>query len=77
VVIGSGMMAVRLSPDVGVQLLANSAATAAALPVIIILVGPISGAHLNPVVSLVDWLLGRRERMRAQRRTLPDGRRPA
>ncbi|WP_169983840.1 MIP/aquaporin family protein [Microbispora sp. H10836] len=62
VVIGSGVMAVRLSQDVGVQLLANSAATAAALPVIIILVGPISGAHLNPVVSLVGWLLGRRDR---------------
>ncbi|MBB2741948.1 UNVERIFIED_ORG: arsenate reductase [Microbispora rosea subsp. rosea] len=62
VVIGSGVMAVRLSPDVGIQLLANSVATAAALPVIITLVGPVSGAHLNPVVSLVDWLLGRRER---------------
>ncbi|MEU6424902.1 MIP/aquaporin family protein [Microbispora sp. NPDC046973] len=62
VVIGSGVTAVRLSPDVGVQLLADSAATAAALPVVIILVGPISGAHLNPVVSLVDWLLGRRDR---------------
>ncbi|GAA4591759.1 aquaglyceroporin AqpS [Planotetraspora phitsanulokensis] len=62
VVIGSGIMAVRLSPDVGVQLLANSAATAAALPVIIVLVGPVSGAHLNPMVSLVDWLLGRRNR---------------
>ncbi|GAA1300199.1 hypothetical protein Psi02_21590 [Planotetraspora silvatica] len=63
VVVGSGIMAARLSPDVGVQLLANSAATAAALPVIIVLVGPVSGAHLNPVVSLVDWLLGRRDRV--------------
>ncbi|GII28658.1 aquaporin [Planotetraspora mira] len=62
VVVGSGIMAARLSPDVGVQLLADSAATAAALPVIIVLVGPVSGAHLNPVVSLVDWLLGRRNR---------------
>jgi arsenate reductase len=62
VVVGSGIMAVRLSPDVGVQLLANSVATAAALPVIIVLVGPVSGAHLNPVVSLVDWLLGRKSR---------------
>jgi arsenate reductase len=62
VVVGSGIMAVRLSPDIGVQLLANSAATAAALPVIIVLVGPVSGAHLNPVVSLVDWLLGHRDR---------------
>lgn len=62
VVVGSGVMAVRLSGDAGVQLLANSAATAAALPVIIALVGPVSGAHLNPVVSLVDWLLGRRDR---------------
>ncbi|MCT9932647.1 aquaporin family protein [Planotetraspora sp. A-T 1434] len=62
VVIGSGVMAVRLSHDVGIQLLANSAATAAALPVVIALVGPVSGAHLNPVVSLVDWILGRRAR---------------
>ncbi|MEZ0071448.1 aquaporin [Planotetraspora sp. GP83] len=62
VVIGSGVMAVRVSQDAGIQLLANSAATAAALPVIIIVAGPVSGAHLNPVVSLVDWLLGRRDR---------------
>jgi glycerol uptake facilitator-like aquaporin len=55
-VVGSGIAAARLSPgDVGLQLLENAAATAAALAVIILLVGPVSGAHLNPVVSLADW----------------------
>lgn len=59
-VVGSGIAAARLSPtDVGLQLLENAAATAAALAVIILLVGPVSGAHLNPVVSLADWFLGR------------------
>ena len=59
-VIGSGIAAASLSPsDVGLQLLENAAATAAALAVIILLVGPVSGAHLNPVVSLVDWWFGR------------------
>ena len=61
VVIGSGIAAARLSPgDVGLQLLENALATAAGLAVIILLVGPVSGAHLNPVVSLADWRLGRR-----------------
>jgi len=62
VVIGSGIMAARLSPsDVGLELVENATATAAGLAVIILLVGPVSGAHLNPVVSLVDWALrGRR-----------------
>jgi glycerol uptake facilitator-like aquaporin len=60
-VIGSGIAAATLSPtDVGLQLFENAAATAAGLAVIILLVGPVSGAHLNPVVSLADWWLGRR-----------------
>jgi glycerol uptake facilitator-like aquaporin len=61
VVIGSGIAAARLSPsDVGLQLLENALATGAGLAVIILLVGPVSGAHLNAVVSIADWWLGRR-----------------
>jgi glycerol uptake facilitator-like aquaporin len=61
VVVGSGIAAAQLTPnDVGLQLLENSTATALALPVLILTFGPISGAHFNPVVSLTDWLLGRR-----------------
>ncbi|MFI7643180.1 aquaporin [Nonomuraea sp. NPDC049400] len=60
-VIGSGIMAQRLSPgDVGLQLLENSTATAFALTTLILIMGPVSGAHFNPVVSLADWLLSRR-----------------
>jgi glycerol uptake facilitator-like aquaporin len=52
-VIGSGIMAERLSPnDVGLQLLENAAATAGALIGLILMFGPISGAHFNPVVTL-------------------------
>ncbi|HEY1990081.1 MAG TPA: MIP/aquaporin family protein [Acidimicrobiales bacterium] len=59
VVIGSGIAAQRLSPgDVGLQLFENAAATAAGLYAIILMVGPVSGAHLNPVVSLVDAAFG-------------------
>ncbi len=58
-VIGSGIMASRLSPDdVGLQLLENAAATAAALIGLILILGPISGAHLNPIVTLVDRAFG-------------------
>lgn len=60
-VVGSGIAAVRLSPtDAGLQLLENAIATALALGALILMFGPVSGAHLNPVVSVVDWWLGRR-----------------
>lgn len=63
VVVGSGVAAQQLSPnDVGIQLLENSTATALGLAVLILIFGPISGAHFNPVVSLADWTLGRRSR---------------
>jgi glycerol uptake facilitator-like aquaporin len=58
-VVGSGIAAQQLSPgDVGMQLLENALATGAGLVAIILAVGPVSGAHLNPAVSLADWLLG-------------------
>ena len=58
-VIGSGIAAQRLSPgDTGLQLLYNSAATAAGLFAIILMFGPVSGGHFNPVVSLVDAAFG-------------------
>jgi glycerol uptake facilitator-like aquaporin len=59
VVIGSGITAQRLSPnDIGLQLLENAAATAVGLYALILIFGPVSGAHFNPVVSLVDAMLG-------------------
>ncbi len=59
VVVGSGIAAARLSPgDVGLQLLENAAATAAGLVALILALGPVSGAHLNPVVSAVDAWFG-------------------
>jgi len=51
VVIGSGVMATNISEDVGVQLTINSAATGLILYILITLLGPISGAHFNPVVT--------------------------
>ena len=61
VVVGSGIAAERLSPsDVGLQLLENALATALALPVLILLFIHLSGAHFNPVVSLVDSAIGLR-----------------
>jgi glycerol uptake facilitator-like aquaporin len=60
VVVGSGIQAQLLSDDVGVQLLANSLATVFGLGVLIAVLGPISGAHFNPLVSLAAHLTGRR-----------------
>ncbi|MGJ5830746.1 aquaporin [Streptomyces ossamyceticus] len=60
VVIGSGIQATELTRDVGVQLLANSLATVFGLGVLILLLGPVSGAHFNPVVTLAEWWTGRR-----------------
>lgn len=57
-VIGSGIMATRLSTDVGLQLLENAAATAGALIGLILMFGAVSGAHYNPVVTLIDRLFG-------------------
>jgi len=58
-VIGSGIAASRLSTgDVGLQLLENAAATTAALIGLILMFGEVSGAHFNPVVSLLDRALG-------------------
>ncbi|KIC57387.1 aquaporin [Microbacterium hominis] len=59
-VVGSGIAAQRLSTDVGLRLLENSTATVFGLAVLILLLGPVSGAHFNPVVSATDALLGRR-----------------
>jgi glycerol uptake facilitator-like aquaporin len=58
-VVGSGIAAAQLSPgDTGLQLLENAAATAAGLFAFILMFGPVSGAHFNPVVSLVDASFG-------------------
>ena len=55
-VIGSGIMADRLSDDVAVSLLGNTLPTGAILVVLITILGPISGAHFNPAVTLVFTL---------------------
>ena len=57
-VVGSGIMATNLSTDVGLQLLENAAATGGALIGLILMFGAVSGAHFNPVVTLVDRSLG-------------------
>lgn len=63
VVVGSGIMAERLTEDTAVALLANTAATGAGLVVLISILGPVSGAHFNPAVTMVFAL----------RRTIPAG----
>ena len=60
-VVGSGIMATKLTKDVGLALLGNTVPTGAILVVLILIFGPVSGAHFNPAVSLVM----------AQRSTMP------
>jgi glycerol uptake facilitator-like aquaporin len=60
VVVGSGIQATDLTEDVGLQLLANSTATVFGLGVLITLLGPVSGAHFNPAVTLAEWWTARR-----------------
>lgn len=61
VVVGSGIAAQRLSPtDVGLQLTENAVATAFGLLALILIFAPLSGAHFNPVISLVDAAFGQR-----------------
>lgn len=63
VVVGSGVAAERLSPgEIGLQLLANSTATVLALVALILTFGPVSGAHLNPAVTLAELATGKIER---------------
>jgi glycerol uptake facilitator-like aquaporin len=59
VVVGSGIQAASLTQDAGVQLLANALATVFGLGVLVALLGPVSGAHFNPVVTLAAWWTGR------------------
>lgn len=56
IVVGSGIMATQLSADVGVQLLINTISTVFGLLVLIQILGPISGAHFNPVVTMVELI---------------------
>jgi glycerol uptake facilitator-like aquaporin len=56
IVVGSGIMATNLSQDIGVQLLINTVSTVFGLMVFIQLLMPISGAHFNPVVTLINLI---------------------
>src|SRR5207302_8730873 len=60
IVVGSGIQATELTHDVGLQLLANSLATVFGLAILILLLGPVSGAHFNPAVTLAEWWTARR-----------------
>ncbi len=59
IVVGSGIMATDLTKDVGLQLLINTIATVFGLGVLILILAPISGAHFNPVVTMVDLIQGK------------------
>src|SRR5690606_32531047 len=61
VIVGSGIAAERLSTDPGLRLLENSIATALGLCALILLFGPVSGGHFNPVISVADAVLRRRD----------------
>ncbi|MFC7795845.1 aquaporin [Streptomyces cinereoruber] len=61
VVVGSGIQAAELTQDSAVRLLANALATVLGLGVLIALLGPVSGAHFNPAVTLALWRTGRRD----------------
>jgi glycerol uptake facilitator-like aquaporin len=56
IVVGSGIMATNLSQDIGVQLLINTVSTVFGLMVLIQILMPISGAHFNPVVTLIELI---------------------
>lgn len=60
VVIGSGIAVTRLTADGALRLLVNSLVTALGLAVLIVVFIQAGGAHFNPVVTAVDWILGRR-----------------
>lgn len=57
-IVGSGIMASRLSTDAGLVLLQNAIATSALLVALILAFGPLSGGHFNPVVTGADWWFG-------------------
>ena len=59
IVVGSGIMATNLSQDIGVQLLINTISTVFGLAVLIQILGPISGANFNPVVTMIDLIQNR------------------
>lgn len=59
IVVGSGIMATDLSKDVGLQLLINTIATVFGLGVLILILAPISGAHFNPVVTMINLIQGK------------------
>jgi arsenate reductase len=60
IVVGSRIAATSLSTDGGIRLLINAGSTGLGLAVLIAILGPVSGAHFNPVVSIADGVLGGR-----------------